>query len=133
MIPASFVKLEKIPITPNGNVDRDACPMPKLETGKAYTAPTGEVEEKMAAIWSETLAIEKEVIGIDDNFFELGGHSLKATILAAKIHEYFNIKIPLADIFKTPTIREIASLIKILQPVDNREIKTNGETEEVII
>ena len=87
----------------------------------------------MAAIWSASLGVEKEAVGIDDNFFELGGHSLKATILAAKIHEYFKIKIPLADIFKTPTIREIASLIKTVQLASSQTVETSLESEEVII
>jgi acyl carrier protein len=133
MIPAYFVQLEKIPLNPNGKVDRKSCPLPGPETGKTYAAPTDEVEEKMAAIWSATLGVEKEAVGIDDNFFELGGHSLKATILAAKIHEYFKIKIPLADIFKMPTIREIASLIKTVQLASSQTVETSLESEEVII
>jgi fengycin family lipopeptide synthetase D len=62
--------------------------------------------------WSEILGIERAVIGIDDNFFELGGHSLKAIMLAARIHRELEVKIPLNDIFKTPTIRKISGYIK---------------------
>ncbi|MCP5102327.1 MAG: hypothetical protein GY950_03060, partial [bacterium] len=63
-------------------------------------------------IWSKILGIEKSVIGIETNFFELGGHSLKATILIAKIHKVFDVKVPLAEIFNQPFIKEIAKYIE---------------------
>ncbi|HLP62306.1 MAG TPA: condensation domain-containing protein, partial [Candidatus Deferrimicrobium sp.] len=66
----------------------------------------------MVEIWSEVLGKMQTSIGIHDHFFQLGGHSLKATLLSAKIHKVFDVKIPLAEIFKTPTIKELASYIK---------------------
>ncbi|MCU0289441.1 MAG: phosphopantetheine-binding protein, partial [Acidobacteria bacterium] len=52
--------------------------------------------------------LDQTLIGIDDNFFHLGGHSLKATILVSKIHKIFQVNVPLAEIFKTPTIRNLS-------------------------
>ncbi len=104
MIPAYFVRVEKIPLTPNGKVDRKALPIPKTATGESYIAPRDEVEKKLTEIWSEVLVIDKEKIGIDTNFFELGGHSLKATILVSKIHKEFEVKVPLSEVFKSPRI-----------------------------
>ncbi|HLP62056.1 MAG TPA: amino acid adenylation domain-containing protein, partial [Candidatus Deferrimicrobium sp.] len=124
MIPAYFVYLDRIPLTPSGKVDRRALPQPELKAGQNYMAPRNEIETKLVELWSEILGREslpgseslhgaplQTSIGIDDNFFELGGHSLKATLLAAKIHKVFDVVVPLAEIFKTPRIREISGYI----------------------
>jgi amino acid adenylation domain-containing protein len=112
MIPPYFVELEKIPLTPSGKVDRKALSAPEVIIGPDYVAPRDEVEEKLAAIWSEIVGLKKDVISIDANFFELGGHSLKAAILVSRIHKEFNVKMPLAEIFKTSAIRRLAEFIK---------------------
>ncbi|MCX6578639.1 MAG: amino acid adenylation domain-containing protein [Candidatus Aminicenantes bacterium] len=118
MIPSYFVQLEKIPLTPNGKIDRRALPETALNVGDNYTAPGNEIEKKLVGIWSEVLGRDEShasqlqtSIGINDNFFQLGGHSLKATILAAKIHKVLNIKIPLGEIFKRPSIRGLSDYI----------------------
>ena len=79
---------------------------------KEYIAPRNEIECKLVEIWSEVLGIDKEKISVDANFFELGGHSLKATILMSKIHKAFDVKIALAEIFKTPMIIDLGQTIK---------------------
>jgi|GEM_PF-794143 len=112
MIPTFFVSLPEIPLTPNGKVDRKALPLPETrETGETYVPPRNDVEERLVEIWSEVLGIEKETIGIDTNFFERGGHSIKATIMESRIHKEFNVKIPMEDIFNSPTIRELSTYI----------------------
>ena len=111
MIPSYFVHLEEIPLTPNGKIDRKVLPAPKIQAGEDYIAPRNFVEEKLAEIWSEVLEIEKDVIGINDNFFELGGHSLRATISISKIHQEFNVRVPIAEVFKTPEISRLAVYI----------------------
>jgi amino acid adenylation domain-containing protein len=112
MVPTYFVELEKIPLTPSGKIDRKALPAPKVKREAGYHAPRNSIEKKLAEIWSEILGIEKNIIGIDSNFFELGGHSLKATSLVSKIHKEINVKVTLAEIFKTPTIRGLSGYIK---------------------
>ncbi len=112
MIPSYFIQLDKIPLTPNGKIDRRALPEPEIKAGDEYAAPRNRLEEKLVEIWSKILEIEKSLIGIDSHFFELGGHSLKATIMAAKINKIFNVKLPLAEIFKAPTIRGLSEYIK---------------------
>jgi amino acid adenylation domain-containing protein len=113
MIPSYFVRLEKIPLTPNGKVDRRALPKPGLKAGESYTAPGNEIEKKLVDIWSEVLEIEKENIGINDNFFQLGGHSLKATVMVSKMHRVFDVKLPLVEIFRMPRIKDLATYIKM--------------------
>ncbi|NRT44807.1 amino acid adenylation domain-containing protein/non-ribosomal peptide synthase protein (TIGR01720 family) [Clostridium beijerinckii] len=111
MIPAYFVKLEKMPLTTNGKIDRGVLPEPSLNaTLTEYEAPRNEIEEILASIWSEVLGIEK--VGINDNFFELGGHSLKATVLISKIHKELNKEVPLKELFRFPTIKELSKYIE---------------------
>jgi iturin family lipopeptide synthetase B len=112
MIPSYFEQLEKIPLTPNGKVDKKALPEPVIKMDEVHTVPRDEVEDRLAAIWSEVLGIPKEVIGIDSDFFTLGGHSLKAIILTSKIHQAFKVKLSMAEIFTTPFIRAVAQIIK---------------------
>jgi len=129
MIPAYFVQIDRIPLTPNGKTDRKALPMPHLPTGVKYEAPEGELENRLAALWADVLSVEQSAISADINFFELGGHSLKATILISRIHKELNVKMNLGDIFQHPTIRELASRIKeskgtrhlSIKPVEDRE------------
>jgi len=129
MIPSFFVHLEKIPLTSNGKIDRKSLPKPELKASKEYNAPENDVEVRLVELWSEILRVEKDVIGITGNFFQLGGHSLKATILVSKIHKIFEVKVPLVEIFKAPTIRGLAEYIKkeskdshtSINPVEEKE------------
>ncbi|MCU0290187.1 MAG: condensation domain-containing protein, partial [Acidobacteria bacterium] len=130
MIPSYFVRLEKIPLTPNGKIDRKALPKPELKAGDGYLAPRDEIEKKLVDLWAEVLDSQAHVsIGIDDNFFQLGGHSLKATILVSRIHKNLNVHVPLAEIFKRPTVRGLAEYIKgkveekyqAIEPVEKKE------------
>jgi amino acid adenylation domain-containing protein len=112
MVPDYFVRLDKMPLTPNGKVDQKALPEPEPGgTTGGYTAPGNKLEEKIVEIWSEILNIKKEILSIDANFFRLGGHSLRAAILAARMHKAFSVKIPMADIFNSPTIRGLSGCI----------------------
>ncbi|UCH95419.1 MAG: amino acid adenylation domain-containing protein, partial [Candidatus Aminicenantes bacterium] len=112
MIPSYFVILDKMPLTPNGKVDRKALPVPALKAGDTYVPPRDNWEERLVDIWSQLLGVEIDAIGIDDNFFHRGGHSLKATALVSKIHKEFDVIIPLAKLFETPTIRRLSQYIK---------------------
>lgn len=112
MIPSYFIQLERLPLNPNGKIDRKALPEPdgNINTGTEYIAPADEVEEKLAILWKEILKVDR--IGVNDNFFELGGHSLKAVNLVSRVHKEFNVEIPLREVFKAPTIAGIAKYIK---------------------
>ncbi|TKH36518.1 non-ribosomal peptide synthetase [Paenibacillus polymyxa] len=129
MIPSYFMRIAKVPLTINGKLDRKALPLPdgRINTGTEYAAPSGEVEERLALLWQDILGIEK--VGRNDNFFMLGGHSLKATSLVARIHKEFNVDIPLKEIFKTPTILEIASYIEDSKESLYQSIQRAGDME----
>jgi tyrocidine synthetase-3 len=128
MIPSIFMQLDKIPLTPNGKIDRKILPEPdgSINGGTEYVAPRNVAEEKLAKVWQEVLGVEK--VGIEDNFFELGGHSLKAITLVAKIHKEFGVEVPLQEVFKAQTIKE---LIKIVEgAVENDYVAIEAVTEQ---
>ncbi|MDQ1354133.1 MAG: hypothetical protein QG657_4442, partial [Acidobacteriota bacterium] len=132
MVPAYFISLDRIPLTPSGKIDRRGLPEPEIKKEKDYTAPRNRIEEELVEIWRRVLdikALSTAAIGIDDNFFQLGGDSLKTTLLVSRIHKVFNVKIPLAEIFKRPTIRGLFDFIKgavgeqyiRIEPVEEKE------------
>jgi amino acid adenylation domain-containing protein len=112
MIPSYFISIEKVPLTPNGKVERRALPEPEVETREDYVSPRNKTEEKLVEIWSEVLGIDKKVIGIDTNFFDSGGHSLKGVTLITKLHKELSVEVPLTEIFINQTVRELSDYIK---------------------
>ena len=133
MVPEYILALEKIPLTHNGKIDRNALPEPWAVNRKAHEAPRNETELKLVEIWAEVLGLDKESIGIDAGFFELGGHSLKATILVSKIHKVFAVNIPLAEIFKTPTIKQLSRYVKIAAKQSYRPVLPVEEKEYYVL
>jgi len=120
MIPSVFVNLPALPLTPNGKIDRRALPAPELGTAKAaadYVAPQNLVEELLTEIWEEVLDVDRA--GVTDNFFELGGHSLLAVRLFVEIERSFHRSLPLASIFKAPTIKQLAALLGEAEQIDD--------------
>ncbi|MCP4215028.1 MAG: amino acid adenylation domain-containing protein, partial [bacterium] len=114
MIPDHFIALDQFPLNTNGKIDRSALPEPgHTHSGQEYQPPANDTETRLQAIWVAIL--EQEAISVTDDFFKIGGHSLSATTLAARIHKEFNIVVPLAEIFTSPTIRKIAQYIKQTQ------------------
>ncbi|MCP4181645.1 MAG: amino acid adenylation domain-containing protein, partial [bacterium] len=111
MIPSYFVELDKMPLTANGKINRKALPSPEVKAGDDYVAPSNEIEEKLVVIWSEVLNIPKQEISIRANFFAIGGHSLKASNCVNKLINTFHLNIPLIEIFKNPTIVQLANFI----------------------
>jgi acyl carrier protein len=110
MVPSAFVILDKIPLTPNGKVNRKALPAPDWGAEQKYVAPETPTEQQLAEIWQGVLQIEK--IGTQDNFFVLGGHSLLATQLVARIRHAMNIELPLMYIFDYPSIAALATAVE---------------------
>ena len=110
MVPAAFVVLEALPLTPHGKLDRRALPAPdwtRQTTPNNYVAPRTPTEERLARLWAQLLRCER--VGIHENFFELGGHSLLATQLIARVFETFHRSVPLRALFEAPTLAGFAA------------------------
>jgi thioesterase domain-containing protein/acyl carrier protein len=111
MVPAHFVALETLPLTANGKLDRRALPAPDLAlAGGRGGAPRSALEAELAQLWAELLG--RELVGIDDNFFELGGHSLLVMLLVSRIEQRWGRKVPVAQLFQTPTIGALAAVLE---------------------
>jgi len=108
MVPALFVHLQALPLSPNGKLDRKALPLPDSEAlkNREYQAPEGETETLLATIWSELLGVER--VGRHDNFFELGGHSLAAIRLVDKMTKA-GLKVAINDVFQHPSVALLAA------------------------
>ncbi|MCP5102232.1 MAG: amino acid adenylation domain-containing protein [bacterium] len=113
MIPAYFVRLEEMPYTHTGKIDRKQLPDAGefLSTGNTYIAPRNPNEENIVKIWSGALKLEEEKIGIDDSFFEIGGNSINVLKVQNKINQVFNLELSMSSMFLYPTIRELAEHI----------------------
>ncbi|SEL54946.1 non-ribosomal peptide synthetase, partial [Nitrosovibrio tenuis] len=112
MVPSVFVLLEKLPITPSGKINRLALPVPEMRD-ESFVSPRVPAEAKLVAIWQQMLGVRH--IGIHDNFFTLGGHSLLATQVISRLRDEFGVEVPLQQIFETPTIADLASVVMAAQ------------------
>ena len=138
MVPAHFVMLDALPVTPNGKVDRRALPAPegrRPELDAAYQAPRGPLEETLARIWTEVLRTDQ--VGRDDNFFDLGGHSLLATQMVSRIQRELKVDLRLIDVFRMPTIAELTKgtegLLWIDTHVSSEDEAESQDREELTI
>ena len=121
MIPNIFIRLDRLPLNPNGKVDKKALPEPeglRPEMDTVYRAPSNDIENVIAGIWQDVLGVDK--IGIHDNFFDLGGHSIKATQAVTRMKEALDVNLPIRAIFENPTIRELEGIIIELQSKEVR-------------
>lgn len=109
MIPAAFVLLDRMPINPNGKIDRRALPAPdqsRPELEKAYVPPTTAVEKYLVNLWQAVLGLNR--IGLYDDFFELGGDSLKAAVLMNRLQEELGGIAHVRALFMAPTVADLA-------------------------
>lgn len=111
MLPSYFIQINKMPLTPNGKIDRKALPEPAGDAiaANGYKAPRNETEEKLAAVWQEVL--DRDKIGINDNFFEIGGDSIKALQIVSKLSRA-DLKLQVKDLFTNPSIRHLSKYVK---------------------
>ncbi|MCP1426503.1 bacitracin synthase 3 [Paenibacillus xylanexedens] len=129
MMPAYIVKMDQLPLTSNGKVDRKALPAPEagMSALGGYEAPGSRVEAELLALWHQLLNNDR--IGVNHNFFEVGGHSLKASALVSRVHKAFGVAIPLRQVFATPTVRALSQWIDSARSSKYVTI-TKAETKE---
>jgi amino acid adenylation domain-containing protein len=133
MVPAHFVILEQLPLSPNGKVDYRALPPVQqflLAESSLIQAPRNEVEVKLCAIFSQVLG--REQVGIEENFFRLGGHSLLAAQAAARVRATFSVGLELRTFLESPTVAALANEIEIrLKPADTIPVTEDPDREEI--
>ncbi|MET0397695.1 MAG: amino acid adenylation domain-containing protein [Longimicrobiaceae bacterium] len=112
MVPAAWVVLERVPLTPNGKVDRRALPEPDPSAEAGARAALTPTQEILAGIWGEYLAVEG--VGPDSDFFALGGHSLTATGMISRVRAAFGVEVPLRAVFEGPRLARLAGRIDAL-------------------
>lgn len=108
MIPSHFVRLERLPLTANGKLDRRALPDPRsvrAPIDAPYRAPRNVVEESLAGIWRQALGVER--VGVDDNFFDLGGDSIIAIQIVARANAA-GLRLAPSQLFQHPSVAELA-------------------------
>jgi thioesterase domain-containing protein len=112
MWPAHIVPLSRLPMSPTGKLDRQALPPPIFDATLTheFIEPRDETERKLAELWREVLGVGR--VGIHDDFFTLGGHSLLAARLFARMRERHRWELPLAKMFRTPTIAGLAEALR---------------------
>jgi len=114
MIPSSLARLEALPRTPNGKIDRRALPAPDqlgvTDAKELMAASDSPVEQALAKIWCEVIGLP--TVGRHDNFFDLGGHSVLVTQILARIRKTFCVELSLQSIFEAPTIAELAEVVE---------------------
>src|SRR5207302_4677397 len=118
MVPAVYIRMEQMPLTANGKLDRKALPAPEADAyaRQAYEAPQGETEEMLAEIWAELLPVKR--VGRRDNFFGLGGHSLQAVRVVTRIRQRLDVAITVGDLFAHPVLADLANILKGATPVE---------------
>jgi amino acid adenylation domain-containing protein len=113
MVPAAYVRLDRMPLTHNGKLDRNALPAPdsRAYALDAYEAPAGPVEEKLARIWTRVLGLDR--ISRNANFFDIGGHSLLAIGTLMLIEAEFGHSLHLTSLFTAPSIAMLGRLLQL--------------------
>jgi acyl carrier protein len=128
MVPATFVLLDRIPVTANGKLDKAALPAPNEENQlrrEIHAAPRTELEEMVEGIVGPILGLPR--VSIHDNFFLLGGHSLMGAQVIAKVRDIFGVELNLRNVFECPTVAKLAariesSLIAKLEAMSEEEV-----------
>ena len=133
-VPSRFVLLEKMPLTPNGKVDRRALPSIGERRRAESVAPRTADERAVAEIFAAVLGLDR--VGVEDSFFELGGHSLLATQVVSRLRQTFAVDLPLRALFDTPTVAGVAAAVASVvqqrsQPAEDDALDLLAEIERM--
>ncbi len=114
MVPAHLIFLERMPLNPNGKLDRQALPKPDArQSQQVWVAPVTELEQQVAAVWADILGAER--VGLTDHFFEMGGHSLLAMQVVSRLRQVLGREVPLKLVFEQPRLEGFATALQVLE------------------
>ncbi|MFP5264068.1 MAG: amino acid adenylation domain-containing protein [Blastocatellia bacterium] len=139
MVPSTYIALEAMPLSSNGKIDRNALPAPgehnRAGESIAYVEPQTELEQEIAQIWKELLAVEK--VGLYDDFFDLGGHSLLVAQFISRLRDRLQVEVPLKTFFEASTVAATANAVLAvrwaMQALELRGAAPGETTEEAIM
>lgn len=143
MIPTTLTELDKLPLSPNGKLDRNVLPKPEQKRpnmGQEYIAPTTDIEKKISSVWASLLRMDQ--VGIEDNFFDLGGNSLLCNQMVSRLKNNYGIELSIVNVFEHPTINLMAKFLSnkvnynsanFNNKIMSNEIISNTTTEVAII
>ncbi len=127
MLPSAYVRLDALPLTAGGKVDRRALADPgrqRPELDVAFQAPRTVTEEALVSIWADVLGLDR--VGVHDPFLDLGGHSLAATRVLSRVIERFQVALPLGLLLETPTVADLAEVLTRHSPDPSRDLTERG-------
>jgi aryl carrier-like protein len=134
MVPSALVFLDKLPLNANGKLDRGALPLPPAAAGaadRALVLPRTSVEEAVAAVWREVLALD--AVSVDDNFFDLGGHSLRLVQVHRRLRAAFpERELAVVELFRYPTVASLAARLDAgaARPGATRSRRRSGSPDD---
>ncbi|MGD0750680.1 MAG: amino acid adenylation domain-containing protein [Anaerolineales bacterium] len=112
MVPSTFVQIDAFPLTASGKIDRKTLPPPEAIVSNKYLPPQTEQEIQLTKVWETVLGISP--IGVEDDFFDIGGNSLMAIRLCMEIEKKLNVRLPVAEFFRSLTIRQVSAKLHTL-------------------
>ena len=121
MVPALLMRLDTMPLSPSGKLDRRALPAPVWQT-REHVEPQTPLQQQIAAIWREVLGLPR--IGLRDDFFALGGHSLLATQIISRTRQACDVELPLRTLFEASELGAFAEQIGLIQASGQRNQQT---------
>ncbi|WP_426178428.1 non-ribosomal peptide synthetase [Pseudomonas sp. TWRC1-2] len=121
MVPAQLLRLEAMPLSPSGKLDRRALPAPVWQT-REHIEPQTPLQQQIAAIWREVLGLPR--IGLGDDFFALGGHSLLATQIISRTRQACDVELPLRTLFEASELGAFAEQVGLIQASGQRNQQT---------
>ncbi|WP_051556746.1 non-ribosomal peptide synthetase [Pseudomonas sp. CHM02] len=121
MVPAHLILLERMPLNPNGKLDRQALPKPAAsQSQQVWVAPVTELEQQVAAVWTDILGAER--VGLADHFFEMGGHSLLAMQVVSRLRHVLGREVPLKLVFEQPRLEGFATALQALEVHEGEQV-----------
>ncbi len=121
MVPALLMRLDAMPLSPSGKLDRRALPEPVWQT-REHVEPHTPLQLQIAAIWREVLGLPR--IGLRDDFFALGGHSLLATQIISRTRQACDVELPLRTLFEASELGDFAEQVGLIQAAGQRNQQT---------
>jgi amino acid adenylation domain-containing protein len=127
MLPARYIALDALPLTPQGKLDRARLPQEAPAAARHLDPPADAFEARLAAAWAAVLGVGE--VGVNESFFDLGGHSLTAVRLAARVRKELGIALEVRELFAHPTVATLAHLLRGRAGADPRPIARLPEAQ----